>query len=158
MREIYLRTAREINDASLKEQNLLRLKVTSPSMAPLLRIGDHVLVQSTSPRSIQCGDLIVTRREDGYLTHRLITVDEQGWHTKGDRNLIADTPVDDSAIVGLVVAIERHGKLHHIRLRPQCWITRVQRWLGWQEIRCNSRFEARSARVISRALSFFFHS
>jgi signal peptidase I len=157
MHEIYLRTARELSEASLNEQDLLRLKVTSRSMDPVLRIGDHVLVQSTSPGLIQCGDLIVTRREDGYLTHRLLTVDEQGWHTKGDRNRMADAPVDASAIVGLVVAIERHGKLRHIRIRPQCWITRVQRWLGWQEIRCNSQFEAQSARVISRVLSLFFH-
>jgi signal peptidase I len=157
MHEIYFRTARELNEASQNKQDLLRLKVTSRSMDPILRIGDHVLVQSTSPSLIRCGDLIVTRREDGYLTHRLLTVDERGWHTKGDRNQMADAPVDASIIVGLVIAIERQGKLRNIRLRPQCWITRVQRWLGWQEIKCNSQLEGRTARVISRVLSLFFH-
>ena len=157
MHEIYLRTARELNEASLNKQDLLRLKITSRSMDPILRIGDHVLVQSTSPSLIRCGDLIVTRREDGYLTHRLLTVDEQGWYTKGDRNLLADAPIDASEIVGLVIAIERQGKLHYLRVRPQCWITRVQRWLGWQEIRCNSQLKAWSALIISRVLSLFFH-
>jgi signal peptidase I len=152
MHDRYLQTARELSDASLNGQDQLRLNVVSSSMAPFLRPGDHVLVRPASLGSIQRGDLIVTRREDGYLTHRLIAVDSQGWYTKGDRNHRADAPVGDLAIVGMVTAIERRGKLRSIITRPQRFIGRIQAWLGWQEITCHSLLAARFARIISRVL------
>src|SRR3972149_9108006 len=111
MQDIYRQTAQELSEVSLQTHSQLCLKVTSPSMAPLLRPGDQIVVQATEVSAIKRGDLVLTRREEGFLTHRLVVIDSKGWHTKGDRNRIADAPVAVPAILGLVISIERDGKL-----------------------------------------------
>jgi signal peptidase I len=157
MHEIYLQAARELSETSSGRQDILRLKVISTSMAPLLQTGDHVLVKSTALGSIHCGDIIVTEREDGYLTHRLVAVNTQGWHTKGDRNHTLDAPVDPTAIVGVVITVDRRGKLYPMRTRAQLGIARIQGWLGWREVNCRSSLVARFVRWGSYALSLIFH-
>lgn len=154
MHDLYRKVALQLSDASLNGQGVLRLKVTSQSMAPLLRPGDYILVESTPLDKIRRGDLIVTRREDDYLTHRLVAKSAQGWLTKGDQNSQADAPVEVREVVGLVVAYVRLGKLHSLRTRYWQIIAWLQGWLGWQEIACHSKLGKGSVRIISRALRF----
>jgi signal peptidase I len=152
MPDVYRQVAHELSDASLAGQGQLRLRVTSHSMLPLLRSGDHVLVQTVSPETLQRGDLLVTQRGDGYLTHRLVAIDELGWHTKGDRNRSADAPISAQFILGLVVAVERRGHSCNIRTRPRRLVARFLGWLGWKEANSNSRPGTWLARLISRTL------
>jgi len=155
MHDVYRQVAHEISGASLAGQGQLRLKVTSHSMSPLLRLGDHVLVRAVSPETLQRGDLLVTQRGDGYLTHRLVAVDEFGWYTKGDRNRRADEPIRAQFIAGLVVAVERRGHSRNIRTRPRRLVSRFLGWLGWKEANSNSRSGAWLARLISRTMLVF---
>jgi signal peptidase I len=156
MHEIYLQAARELSDASLGGQDTLRLKVISTSMAPLLKPGDYVLVKSTDLGLIHRGDLVVTRRVDGYLTHRLVAVNTQGWHTKGDRNRDTDAPVDSAAILGRVMAVDRGGKIYPKGTRMQRGMARIQGWLGWQGATCRSLLVARLTRLGSYVLALMF--
>jgi signal peptidase I len=155
MHDVYRQVAHELSGASLAGQEQLRLKVTSRSMSPLLRPGDHVLVQVVSPDTLQRGDLLVTQRIDGYLTHRLVAVNELGWYTKGDRNRRADAPISAQLITGLVVAVERRGYTRSIRTRPRILVARFQGWLGWKEANNNSRPGTWLARLISRTILVF---
>ena len=134
MDDLYRQVALDLSDSSLLEQGMLRLKVTSLSMSPLLLPGDYVLVKSTPIETLHNGDLLVTRHEEGYLTHRLIAIDGRGWLTKGDKNWQTDAPVEPCDIVGLVVAFERLGKLHSLRTHMRILAARLLGWLGWQEI------------------------
>jgi signal peptidase I len=152
MHDVYRQVAHELSGASLAGQGQLRLKVTSHSMSPLLRPGDHVLVQAVSSETLQRGDLLVTQRMDDYLTHRLVAVNELGWHTKGDRNRRADAPISAQFITGLVVAVERRGHTRNIRTRPRRLVARFQGWLGWKEANSNSRPGTWLARLISRTI------
>ena len=68
----------------------LRLTVTSDSMRPLLRVGDGVVVQPIDPSALQPGDVIVVQRGGEWITHRLVAVDERGWHTHGDNTCYGD--------------------------------------------------------------------
>jgi len=149
MNDVYRRVAQELSDASLINRGQLRLLVTSQSMSPILRPGDHVLVQAVLPETLQRGDLLVTQQEDGYLTHRLVAVDELGWHTKGDRNRKADKPIGAQSIAGLVFAIERRGRARSIRSRPRRYTARFLGWLGWIEAKSKSRFGAWFVRFVT---------
>lgn len=110
---------------------ILRLTVTSDSMRPLLRAGDRVVVQPIEPHALRPGAVIVVQRGGQWITHRLVAVDERGWHTHGDNTRQADEAAGAAEIVGRVSAIER-GE-HTIDLQQPRWraveqrINRVQR-------------------------------
>jgi len=123
-----------LQDETLDGQRF-KLRVTGPSMAPLLRPGDRVIAESVRPAELVRGDLVVVRRSEDLVTHRLIFIDARGWHTKGDNSLILDPPIISDAIMGRVVAIERGNQ--SIDLRTGYWNT-VNGWLalsGWCEIK-----------------------
>jgi signal peptidase I len=126
----YQSAAREAWHAG-EAAGLLRLTVTSDSMRPLLRAGDRVVVQPIDPQALQPGDVIVVERGDEWITHRLVTVDEHGWHTHGDNTRYGDEAASAAQIVGRVSAIERNNQT--IDLRQPRWrmidrrINRVQR-------------------------------
>ena len=153
MDDIYLQVAQELGGSSLTEQGQLRLRVTSNSMAPILRLGDHVIVRSITPESLQRGDILVTRRTDGFLAHRLIAVDGRGWTTKGDRNRQADAPIPSEAIIGWVVSRERYGRSRNLHTRFQMVLARVEGWLGWKEVTSKISPVTWMVRIISRVMS-----
>lgn len=86
---------------------VLRLTVTSDSMRPLLRAGDMVVAQPVDPNALQPGEVLVVQRGGEWITHRLLAIDEQGWHTQGDNLRCADEAAAADQIVGRVIAIER---------------------------------------------------
>jgi signal peptidase I len=128
--EIYQAAAREVWRAA-GETGPVRLTVTSDSMRPLLRVGDGVVVQPIDPHALQPGDVIVVQRGGEWITHRLVAVDEHGWHTHGDDTCYGDKAASAAQIVGRVIAIERIDQTIDL-LQPR-WrvidrrINRVQR-------------------------------
>ena len=113
----------------------LRLTVTGDSMRPLLRAGDGVVVEPIDPYALQPGEVIVAQRGEEWITHRLVAVDERGWHMHGDNTRYGDEAASASEIVGRVIAIERGAQT--IDLQQARWhvigrrINRVQR-VQWQ--------------------------
>jgi signal peptidase I len=109
----------------------LRLTVTSDSMRPLLRAGDSVVVRPIDPYALRPGEVIVAQRGGEWITHRLVVVDERGWHMHGDNTRYGDEVASASEIVGRVIAIERGAQT--IDLQQARWhvigrrINRVQR-------------------------------
>ena len=128
--EVYQAAAREAWRTA-EGSGSLRLTVTSDSMRPLLRAGDVVVVQPIEPRALQPGAVIVVQRGGEWITHRLVAIDEHGWHTHGDNTRYADEAASADEIVGRVIAIERGDQT--IDLQPAHWraidqrINRVQR-------------------------------
>ena len=114
---------------------MLRLTVTSDSMRPLLRAGDGVVVQPLDPHALRPGEVIVAQHGSEWITHRLVVVDERGWHMQGDNARYGDEPASAAEIVGRVIAIERGART--IDLQQARWhaigrrINRVQR-AQWQ--------------------------
>jgi signal peptidase I len=127
--ELYQAAAREVWRAG--ETGPVRLTVTGDSMQPLLRVGDGVVVQPIDPHALQPGDVIVVQRGGDWITHRLVAVDERGWHTHGDNTRYGDEAASAARIMGRVIAIERNGQTIDL-LQPR-WraidrrINRVQR-------------------------------
>jgi signal peptidase I len=155
MDDVVRQVALELSGAFLAGQGQLRLKVTSHSMSPLIKPGDHVLVKHVTREGLHRGDILVTQRSDSYLTHRLVGVDERGWHTKGDRNRLADSPVSVESIVGMVVALERNGHSRSVCTRYQIFWARISGWLGWKEANFTSLPAILVTRFFSRIIMVF---
>lgn len=128
--EAYQAAAREVWRTAAAGGSL-RLTVTSDSMRPLLRTGDVVVVQPIEPSAVQPGAVIVVQRGGEWITHRLVAIDERGWHTHGDNTRYADEAASAAEIVGRVIAVEQGGQT--IDLQQPQWraidrrINRVQR-------------------------------
>ena len=101
-------------------------------MRPLLRAGDVAVVQLAEPQTLQPGDVIVVQHSGEWITHRLVAVDERGFHTHGDNTRFADEAVSADQLVGRVIAVERTAEI--IDLQQPRWrvidrrINRVQRF------------------------------
>jgi hypothetical protein len=73
----------------------------------------------------------VAQRSGEWITHRLVAVDERGWHMHGDNTRYGDEAASAAEIVGRVIAIERGDQT--IDLQQPRWhaigrrISRVQR-------------------------------
>ena len=147
----------ELISTHLSGQDLLRLKVTSNSMAPLLRSGDYVLLRPAPVESLNRGDILVTRQEGGYLTHRVVAITDQSVQTKGDMNKQADAQTDKKNIVGLVEVIERRGRVHRLDTRSQVLLARILGKLSLFEINSHSKLSIWAPRIIARVLLYLFH-
>lgn len=53
----------ELITEHLPGQEILRLKVTSNSMAPVIQCGDHVILRLAMVESLHPGDILVTQIE-----------------------------------------------------------------------------------------------
>jgi signal peptidase len=86
------------------------LSVQTGSMEPILRPGDAVVVERTSPRRLRVGDIISYRSPRSQrlvITHRLINVDPASHRliTRGDALEAPDPSFPSRLVVGKVVAV-----------------------------------------------------
>jgi signal peptidase I len=76
------------------------LVVVSHSMAPLIRAGDVVLVHPPEGL-VGAGTVIAFHRGDEVMLHRVVTVDADGYVTRGDANTKPDsTVVPPESVIG----------------------------------------------------------
>lgn len=86
--------------------------VASDSMAPLLRTGDHILVERCTAAQVRWGDIIVFRSVAGPMVHRVVGVRHGASPhliEKGDANPFVGT-VEAGSVVGRVCQRVRDGK------------------------------------------------
>ena len=97
-------------------------EVATGSMSNTIEIGDVVIVKIT--KEVQENEIIVYSEDNNFITHRLITKDENGkFITKGDANNSEDKPIEDTQILGKVIyIIPKIGILKRAILSPQVLI------------------------------------
>ena len=79
-------------------------EVATGSMSNTIEIGDVVIVKIT--KEVQENEIIVYSEDNNFITHRLITKDENGkFITKGDANNSEDKPIEEAQILGKVIYI-----------------------------------------------------
>jgi signal peptidase I len=85
----------------------------SNSMSPYIKEGDVVLVQHAS-RRFTVGDVVVFRRGEELMAHRVVSVRGRGedtiYRTKGDNLRFFDAPVHRSSVLGMVICIRKANK------------------------------------------------
>ncbi len=87
----------------------VHINTRGSSMFPLIRTGDKITI---SPDKKLCiGDIIVFKKNDMMLGHRLVKVFEKNgiryYQTRGDSLFSLDEPVTSDQILGKVIKIER---------------------------------------------------
>jgi signal peptidase I len=92
-----------------------RLTVNGSSMIPAVWPGDVLHVNRSSIDGLHPGDIIVYRRGEHLITHRLTSVRGTLLVTRGDAVRYNDADVCESELVGKVITIVRAGRRHHPR-------------------------------------------
>lgn len=100
---LYLIAARLIFKESLpKLFGYAQLAVVSGSMEPAIEVGDLLITRDFPGYDV--GDIVVYDSDGTLVTHRIIEIDGDELHLKGDANNTSDPPIDRSMIVGKVIA------------------------------------------------------
>jgi len=64
--------------------------VISGSMEPTLKVGDYVVVKAEDFDQLQVGEIITFEDEGMMVTHRIISITDEGIQTRGDHNTVND--------------------------------------------------------------------
>ena len=97
-------------ESELNVGDNIQFNVTSNSMRPILQIGDVIIAEVVNTGVIKPGDIIVIRRADDFLTHRVISITKDGWFTKGDNNSIMDPMITTESLIGLVKEVYKNDQ------------------------------------------------
>lgn len=97
-----------ISEELLKKGSSVRITAYGSSMFPVIGTGDRITI--SPERNPKVGDMIVFRRRDGMICHRLVKVFEMdgtvNYQTRGDSIFGLDDPVLPGDILGKVIRIE----------------------------------------------------
>ena len=88
-----------------------------PSMKPLFKAADGLIVRPYTKKGIKAGDVVVFRKpgEDHKVVHRVVEVNEVGIITRGDNNSANDPWILKSEdIIGCVVSAKRRNKTFRV--------------------------------------------
>ena len=106
-------------------------------MLPFLRDGDLIVVRPAAAAEVGIGDVICYEPPSGGLClHRVVAREKRGFVTRGDALAYVER-VPAAAVLGVVTAVERHGRVRRLR-------TPGARWRG--------RLIARTAPAVARLL------
>lgn len=99
---------------ALKRRGRISLRVHGTSMQPWVRPKDIALIRKISLENVRCGDVVLFRRENHLLVHRIVqksgSLDATQLFSKGDAHPTSDGVVQEQELLGRVVRIYRHGR------------------------------------------------
>ena len=97
----------------LQKDGRLVYKTKGTSMEPMLRQNrDLVIIEVPSSR-LQKYDVALYRRDDKYVLHRVIGVDDGFYRIRGD-NTYAIEQIPFDAVIGVLARFNRKGKMHDV--------------------------------------------
>jgi Peptidase S24-like len=100
--------------SALKRRGRISLRVHGTSMQPWMRPKDIALIRKIAIENVRCGDVVLFRRENHLLVHRIIekrgTLDSAQLFSKGDAHPASDGVVQAQELLGRVVRIYRNGR------------------------------------------------
>lgn len=99
----------------LRSGHSVRFCAKGASMHPTIREGEPITVSPVRPADIRRGDVILYRVGRGVIAHRVVRTTRRPEGTlvflpRGDALWTSDEPVEESGVLGRVVAVERGGR------------------------------------------------
>ena len=125
-------------ESELVDGDQIQFNVTSNSMQPIMQIGDIVVAEVVNPKVINPGDIIVVRRMEDFITHRVILSTKDGWLTKGDNNASMDPIVERDRLIGLVKEVQKNKKRIVLESTRLGRVNRLFARLGELEVRASN--------------------
>lgn len=121
---IILSMALTLNILSFSNSSFLNMRiyrVGSGSMEPYLKINSLILIKESNDYKIN--DIITYQNGDEYITHRIISINDDEVITKGDANNKEDDPITKDKIVGkLIYKFYVFGFISYLLTKPFTWI------------------------------------
>ena len=106
----------------LEQDGRLVYTVVGMSMLPILRQRrDIVEIRAKGSQRFRKYDVVLYKRGDKYILHRILRVLPQGYLIAGDNNTFLERDVTDGMILGVMVRIICSGR----SIRPQDWRYRL---------------------------------
>lgn len=97
-------------------------EVATGSMSGSIEVGDVVLVKITN--EVQENDIIVFKKNNSFITHRVVKKDGDIITTKGDANNTEDSPITIDKVLGKVTGvIENVGIIRKVITSPAVLIS-----------------------------------
>jgi hypothetical protein len=98
----------------LRNGHEVRVPCTGPSMLPTVRSGEWVVCEPIQPAKVRVGDVILFRRRNRIVMHRVLMCNGRGpgtrFLTRGDSVRKLDEPVLPADVLGRAIAVERAGR------------------------------------------------
>jgi hypothetical protein len=99
---------------ALKRRGRISLRVHGTSMLPWVQPGDIALVRKESLENVRCGDVVLFRRENHLVVHRIVerrgSLEAAEFFAKGDAHPNSDGKVEEKELLGRVVRLYRGRK------------------------------------------------
>jgi signal peptidase I len=99
---------------ALKRRGRISLRVHGTSMLPWVRPEDIALIRQISIENVRCGDVVLFRRENHLLVHRIVekrgSLNASQLFSKGDAHPTSDGVVQEQELLGRVMRIYRGGR------------------------------------------------
>ena len=96
----------------LNETGSVRIPVNGRSMRPFLKEGrDKVILTKADAHSIKKGDIVVYKKGDAYILHRVVSLDGGVISIMGDNENNPDCGISPESVVATVECVERNGKV-----------------------------------------------
>jgi signal peptidase I len=129
----------ELATMLLRSGGTIRIRAFGTSMLPTIWPGDIILIEGSACDRLARGDVVLIKREESIVVHRLINTDYPQWSTRGDAMPQNDPPVRPGDVLGRVREIHRGTRviIANGQVRPH------QRMLAW--ILCHSWLCRRAA-------------
>ena len=93
-----------LNLCSLSNMSLFGyriFKIATGSMEPYLKVGDVVLIKDYDEYKVS--DVITYKKDNAYITHRILYSEGNEIVTRGDANNTNDEPIKKDSVVGKVI-------------------------------------------------------
>ena len=81
--------------------------VETGSMKPTINENDIIVVKKSNDYRVD--DIITFKSDDDYITHRIVSKNNERIVTQGDANNAKDVAINESAVIGKVIKIVRRG-------------------------------------------------
>ena len=98
------------------------------SMLPLLRQGkDLFILEKKGPERCRVGDVVLYRRGEKYVLHRIVEVREKDYVILGDNCVAREYGITDGDVIAVMTGFVRGGKEHSVtepgyRLYSSVWM------------------------------------
>ena len=95
----------------LETKGYIVYRIVGCSMLPLLRQKrDIVEIRPKGAERCRKNDVVLYKRNNKYILHRILKVCPNGYIIAGDNNILLEKDISDNQILGIMKSIVRNGK------------------------------------------------
>lgn len=165
LHDIYIKL---VEDAITNEFSLY-LAISGNSMSPIIESGEKILIRTVMIDEIKIGDIVIYKKNNKFISHRIISTDCPQFMIKGDNRLIGQS-YNYGSIFGKVISIEKSsGMIINLEAKKWCAINyliakcSLYTWLIYKKLyfikrRCLGDRNSCFLDFISKIIQFCIHT